>query len=190
MNEQGADVPGELPGDAARGGPLWLLGLCVGGGAAFGALYGLTISIVPVMYLGLFVEVVCSCAVGCCVVWGAKLAGVTRASARGWWGLIGGLCGLYVSWVVWVWAYGQYRAWLWEPAELLAAMGAIAQERTWVIGGSASPAGDMTGIWIIEAVVFVVVAAFTSRMGWSFGRMFSALGAFLEAVTGSGSRRR
>ena len=143
---------------SGRFGPLAIPLLLISGGTAaaiLAYLYSYAVFYIPFVYLNFFLTLGFGLLVGAAT----GVGGTLGRSRSGLLGAVGGIVtgagAVYFSWVVYVHVVFEGDVWLFEPAPLLDAVLAIAEEGVWQIR-SIRPTGiALYIIWAIEALIIM-----------------------------------
>jgi len=141
--------------------PVYMVGLGGAGAVVLGALYGVIIWYMPIIY----VNIVLTLGLGLAVGWLAGKGGqFGKVRNREMLIVFGGLVGLladYAGWVTWVLAITEWKFLVINPVDMLGAMKEIAKEGAWSIGGDLTPTGIVLyAIWAGEAVIITGMSGF------------------------------
>lgn len=146
-----------------------ILGIAVGA-SIIGFIYSYAILYIPIIYLNILCLFGAAFGIGFVANFVVGLGKVRNKLVATIFGLIIGLAGLYISWLVWIYDHGNASAFaeisymdlLSNPGGMWDFIWAINEEGTWGIGRSGGAVSGMflSVIWLIEAIAFVGVAAF------------------------------
>jgi len=145
-----------------------MLVLGSGAGAVLGAIYGVLIYWIPFIYLNFIGTIFVGFAAGGAVYFGAVAGKVRNSKLCALSGVTAGCVALWAAWVGWIYAFSadvETGVILLRPSYLWNAMVAIGKEGVWSIGrhGKEPVKGFILYlVWIIEAGIIVVAAAFTA----------------------------
>lgn len=149
---------------------LYLILAIAIGASIIGFIYSFAVLYIPLIYLNLLCLFGAAFGMGLVANLVIGLGKVRNKSVALIFGLLVGLAGLYVSWVVWMHYYVNLSAFvevsyldlLTNPIGLWEAMWDINEVGTWGIGrsGGAVDGIMLTIVWAIEALAFVAVAVF------------------------------
>ncbi|MEM6393446.1 MAG: hypothetical protein AAF797_11785 [Planctomycetota bacterium] len=148
--------------------PVALLATGAVVGIVGGAIYGLAVWYIPIIYLNILLTI------GLALLAGGAVLGVSR------WthtrngglvliaGLLAGVAALYASWVGWLWALSEREVLVLDPREIWYVMQAISENGLWSIGSSGTPVSGLAlwAVWFIEAAMIVAGAAGVAFVGY------------------------
>lgn len=127
-----------------------------------GVIYGFIISKMPFVYFNFILVVIFAVAVGSIV---GKCA--VTGKVRNYWfpfvfGIAFALFGQYISWIVWLQAYGDFSEVALSPIILFSQIGNVAEQGAWtLLDWKPSEAAYYT-VWVLEIIVICCIACYVA----------------------------
>lgn len=142
---------------------LYILGLGFAATLLLGAIYGLAIFWIPLIYINVLVVIGYGVLVGLAVGIAARIGKMRNPKLLTVYGLLFGLLAVYIGWISWIYAVTRGELLTFSAAHIAAIASAIAEEGAWSIFGWTPAGAALYGIWLIEAAIIIVGATLAAR---------------------------
>jgi hypothetical protein len=161
------DVYYEPSGDFTVRGPLLMLGIGCMAAIPLGIAYGYLVLYNPLIYVNFLATLGFGAVLGMAATVGVRKGKVRAPHIAFMDGLLVGVAGVYVAWIVWLHGFlvraGVHGVWAISPGELWFYVEQIAANGAWSIKGSTPTGMALYAVWGLEALVIIGICAMTCR---------------------------
>ena len=153
-------------GTAPPAGLARMMGLAVGAAVGLGVVYGALVQLNPFIYINILATGAFGFGIGWAAARGGHDGKVRSPLFAVLTGVLAGLVGSYVGWASWLSTLAARAGegmLIWDPLSIAALIYGIGQEGAWSLKSFTPTGALLYGLWAIEALLIVGIAAWVAR---------------------------